>query len=78
MLKKFILRLILAYQRHFSPDHSVAGKAKYPFGYCKFTPSCSEYAYRAVEKYGVLYGGIKALWRVLRCNPCGRGGHDPV
>jgi len=78
MIKRFVLKMILVYQKSFSPDHSASGKAKYPFGYCKFTPSCSEYAYKAVEKYGVVLGLIKAFWRVLRCNPWSKGGDDPA
>ena len=45
---------------------------------CKYTPSCSEYALQAVEKYGVIKGGLKATWRILRCNPFCKGGNDPV
>ena len=45
---------------------------------CRFYPSCSEYAVGAVEKHGVLFGGIKSVWRLIRCNPFSRGGYDPV
>lgn len=45
---------------------------------CRFYPSCSEYAIEAIEKRGTLMGGIKSIWRVLRCNPFSRGGYDPV
>jgi putative membrane protein insertion efficiency factor len=45
---------------------------------CRFYPSCSHYGYQAVYKYGVFKGGIKAAWRVLRCNPFNPGGYDPV
>jgi len=76
--RKVVLFAVRLYQHSFSPDHSEAGKKKYPFGYCKFTPTCSEYSYQAIEKYGVILGGFKALWRVARCNPCGRGGYDPL
>jgi uncharacterized protein len=43
---------------------------------CKFHPSCSEYATDALRKYGPVRGGLKAAWRILRCNPCSRGGVD--
>jgi putative membrane protein insertion efficiency factor len=45
---------------------------------CRYHPTCSEYAYEAVEKYGIIKGGRLALWRVLRCNPFGSSGWDPV
>jgi uncharacterized protein len=45
---------------------------------CRFYPSCSHYGYQAVYKYGVIKGGAKAVWRVLRCNPFNPGGFDPV
>jgi putative membrane protein insertion efficiency factor len=45
---------------------------------CRYVPSCSEYAMEAVERYGVLRGGLKATWRVLRCHPFVKGGLDPV
>ncbi|MFN3471292.1 MAG: membrane protein insertion efficiency factor YidD [Aquificaceae bacterium] len=41
---------------------------------CRYYPSCSSYAIMAVERYGVLRGVLKALWRVLRCNPFSKGG----
>jgi putative membrane protein insertion efficiency factor len=45
---------------------------------CRYTPTCSEYAMESIERYGVLRGGMKALWRVLRCHPFVKGGYDPV
>ena len=43
-----------------------------------YIPTCSNYALQAVEKYGVIQGGLLALWRILRCNPFSHGGYDPV
>jgi putative membrane protein insertion efficiency factor len=45
---------------------------------CRFVPTCSEYAMEAVDRYGVLRGGLMALWRLLRCHPLAHGGYDPV
>jgi uncharacterized protein len=45
---------------------------------CRYHPSCSGYAVEAVESYGILRGGILAVWRLLRCNPWSLGGYDPV
>ena len=44
---------------------------------CRFTPSCSQYFILAVEKYGAVKGSAKGVWRVLRCHPFCKGGHDP-
>ena len=65
-----LLGLIRLYQMTFS-------KAL-PADTCRFYPSCSHYGYQAVYKFGVLKGGVKAIWRVLRCNPFNPGGYDPV
>ncbi|MEW5945518.1 MAG: membrane protein insertion efficiency factor YidD [bacterium] len=45
---------------------------------CKYVPSCSEYAVESIRKYGALRGGARAVYRILRCNPLSRGGHDPA
>lgn len=45
---------------------------------CRFTPSCSQYAIQAVMKHGVIRGTFLAVWRILRCNPYGKSGEDPV
>lgn len=45
---------------------------------CRFTPTCSEYARQALLKYGPIKGLLLALWRILRCNPWGGSGYDPV
>lgn len=67
--KKFILVLIRFYKREISPMLPPS---------CRFTPTCSEYAMQAVEKYGAIKGGYLALRRILRCNPFHKGGYDPV
>jgi putative membrane protein insertion efficiency factor len=45
---------------------------------CRFTPTCSEYAMQAVEKYGAIRGTWIGTKRILRCQPFCKGGHDPV
>ncbi len=45
---------------------------------CIFIPSCSAYAIQAIEKYGAFKGMFLACKRILRCNPFGKGGFDPV
>ena len=45
---------------------------------CRFSPSCSSYAYEAIERYGLLKGTVLALFRLLKCHPFHLGGYDPV
>lgn len=73
----FVLKMIKIYQKTLSFDHGIF-KYLYPHGYCRFKPTCSEYAYTAVEKKGIIKGGLLAFWRVLRCTPFSKGGWDPV
>lgn len=75
-MKQLVIGAIRLYQRTLSPDH---GKiARGPFVGCKYYPSCSEYTVQAIEKYGVLRGGMKGSWRILRCNPFSHGGVDEL
>ncbi|HEX4345765.1 MAG TPA: membrane protein insertion efficiency factor YidD [Solirubrobacteraceae bacterium] len=45
---------------------------------CKYEPTCSAYAVRALRDFGILRGLVLAAWRLLRCNPFSHGGYDPV
>lgn len=74
--KYLVIKMLRFYQRTLSMDHGFF-KHLFPHGYCRFYPTCSEYAVRAVEKHGIFKGGMKAAWRVLRCNPFNKGGYDP-
>ena len=77
LLKAFVLKLIIFYQKTLSFDHGIL-KGFFPNGYCKYHPSCSEYTYQSIEKHGVMKGTAKGCWRILRCNPWSKGGYDPV
>jgi uncharacterized protein len=69
MIARMAVALIKLYQHTFSrmlPDA------------CRFTPTCSAYAVEAFQKHGFLKGSKLAAWRLLRCNPFGKGGFDPV
>ncbi|MBL7141766.1 membrane protein insertion efficiency factor YidD [Patescibacteria group bacterium] len=72
-----VLKLIRLYQKTFSPDHGPFSLIHPWPGTCKFRPTCSEYAFQAINKYGLLKGGFKALRRVFRCHPWSHGGYDP-
>ena len=45
---------------------------------CRYYPSCSQYTYEAIARYGLLKGGAMGAWRLLRCNPFSKGGFDYV
>ncbi|MFR0973446.1 MAG: membrane protein insertion efficiency factor YidD [Acutalibacteraceae bacterium] len=45
---------------------------------CRYYPTCSQYAVTAIERFGIIRGGLLAVWRLLRCNPLFPGGLDPV
>ena len=65
--------LLAFYKRLLSPLLHTAA-----LGQCRYLPTCSEYAYAAVVRHGIVRGGALALWRILRCHPFARGGFDPV
>jgi putative membrane protein insertion efficiency factor len=77
-LKKFTLSLIRFYQR-FSPFHLRLFKTLFLSDRsCRFQPTCSEYTFQAVQKYGIVKGCFLGLKRIFRCHPLSRGGYDPL
>ena len=76
-MRKIFVMIINLYQHTLSPDTGWF-KAFFPGGYCKYTPSCSEYCKKALTKHGVLKGMALGTWRIMRCNPWSNGGSDPV
>lgn len=71
------VKILRIYQKTLSFDHGVF-KFLYPNGFCRFRPTCSDYAIEALKKYGFIKGGFKALGRVARCHPFNPGGFDPL
>jgi hypothetical protein len=69
MARKGALKAIRFYQRKISPLFGPR---------CRYYPTCSQYTFDAVERYGVLIGGVLGALRLLRCNPLFPGGVDPV
>lgn len=66
VIKIFLMRLIIFYQKHLS-RHT-----------CLYEPTCSEYMLRCINNKGVILGVILGVWRLLRCNPLSKGGYDPA
>ncbi|MCR4841284.1 MAG: membrane protein insertion efficiency factor YidD [Lachnospiraceae bacterium] len=69
-MKKLLIKFIRFYQRRLS------GMKRVPT--CIYTPTCSQYAIEAIEKYGSIKGTYLAVRRILRCHPFRKGGYDPV
>jgi hypothetical protein len=69
MMKWLALKMIRFYKRFISPALPPS---------CRFTPTCSEYTYQAIDKYGVIKGSWMGMKRIARCNPFHPGGYDPV
>ena len=76
-IRKISLGSIRLYQKTLSLDHGPLAY-RHPFGFCRFQPTCSDYTYAAVERYGVLRGAWLGVKRVARCHPFHAGGYDPV
>ncbi|OGK15243.1 membrane protein insertion efficiency factor YidD [Candidatus Roizmanbacteria bacterium RIFCSPHIGHO2_01_FULL_39_12b] len=78
MIKKPLVSLIKWYQKN-QPLRLLVGSHFLLFGGdCKFHPTCSKYFEQAVRKYGVIKGSSLGVWRIVRCNPFSKGGHDLV
>ncbi len=68
-MKRICIAMIRFYQKHISPALPPC---------CRYMPTCSQYAIEAIEKRGVFVGIFLAVKRLLRCNPWGGSGFDPV
>lgn len=77
MFKAICILSIELYQKTISPDHGLF-RARYPYGFCRMYPSCSEYTKIAIQHHGVIRGAIVGVWRIVRCNPFTRPHIDTV
>lgn len=67
-MRKMFISIIYFYQKMPLSSHSM----------CRYVPTCSDYAKESINIYGVFYGSLLALKRIIRCNPLGGKGYDPV
>ncbi len=67
-MKKILIKLIDLYQVSPLKTHSL----------CRYTPTCSQYMKEAITEYGATKGMYLGIKRILRCNPLGGSGYDPV
>lgn len=68
-MRQLMILLIRGYKKYISPHLG---------DNCRFYPTCSSYAIESLQVHGVIKGSLLAAWRILRCNPFGKGGLDPV
>lgn len=76
-MKQILVVIIRLYQKTVSPDHGLL-KSRYPYGFCRFYPSCSEYAAQAITTHGAVKGVYYGVRRIIRCNPFSRPGVDHI
>lgn len=67
-MKLLLISLIKIYQKTLSPDHGWF-RLKYPYGFCKYYPTCSEYAIEVIKIHGAIKGSALAVIRIIKCNP---------
>ena len=68
-MTRVLIALLRGYKRYISPHLG---------HHCRFVPTCSEYAMQALAVHGLGKGLLLTVWRLLRCNPFGKFGYDPV
>lgn len=78
MFKKLALATIRFYQKYLSFNNWWSRALFLTDKACRFTPSCSEYTYQAIDKYGILKGAFLGFRRIIKCHPLSKGGFDPV
>ena len=77
-MKKIFLKLIRIYQKTRFFHLSIFKRFFLSDEVCRFNPSCSEYTYQAINKYGIIKGSFFGLKRIVRCRPWSKGGEDPL
>nr|WP_034218625.1 membrane protein insertion efficiency factor YidD [Lachnoclostridium phytofermentans] len=70
MMKRILIAIVKLYRKYISPMKRVPT--------CRFTPTCSEYAMEALQRYGAIKGSYLSVRRILKCHPFHKGGFDPV
>lgn len=77
-LKNFFLKSIRFYQKYLAVNYAFARVLFLTDKSCRFLPTCSQYSYEAIARYGIIRGLFLSLKRILRCHPFSKGGYDPL
>ena len=77
-MKILLLKLIRAYQKSWLYRAPILKALFLTDASCRFQPTCSEYTYQAISRYGIIRGSLKGLGRIIRCHPWNKGGNDPL
>lgn len=77
-MKKIVLAWISFYQKHLNFSQPWLKTLFLTDAACRFRPTCSQYSYQAIERYGILKGLFLAFKRIIRCHPWSKGGWDPL
>jgi putative membrane protein insertion efficiency factor len=78
MIKKLVLKSIRFYQSLAFFRHPLFKTLFLSDAACRFQPTCSEYTYQAISRYGIIRGSFIGLKRIARCHPWSKGGYDPL
>lgn len=77
-MRKLALFLIKTYQKSFFARSEILKALFLSEAACRFRPTCSEYTYQAIDRYGIMRGSLLGLKRITKCHPWNKGGFDPV
>jgi uncharacterized protein len=78
MIKYLVLKLIKIYQKSSFLKKAIFKTFLLNENSCCFYPTCSEYCYQAILKYGIINGSLRGLRRIFKCHPFSKGGVDLV
>lgn len=77
-MRKLALTAIKAYKKSWFFRSPILRYLYLSDAECRFQPTCSEYTYQAIERYGIIRGSLLGLKRITKCHPWSKGGYEPI